>query len=308
MLKIHDLVGVLPALATPLHQDGSSVDEAGAGRLVDHVLAGGVSGLLALGSTGESASLDEAARRAMLATTIRANNGRVPVLCGVAQTHLAATQFEVAAAAALGADAALVTPPYYYPMDQAGVLAFFRSVARRSSIPILLYNIPQFTKVTAEPETVATLASEGTLAGIKDSSRNFEYFELVRAATRDVPHFRVFTGSDSMLLASLVMGGAGTICGAANVAPAWVVRIYDAFCKGDLETAREQQDHLTALVMALRGGVFPAAIKTALELQGICEQWPAKPVAPLDTTARTELHHKLTEWGLLARSSQAAVS
>src|SRR6266704_1585306 len=258
MLKIHDLAGVIPALATPLTRDGG-VDEAGVGRLVDHVLAGGITGLLPLGSTGECSSLDEGSRRAVL-----------------------------------------VTPPFYYPMDQPGVLAFFRTLARRSPIPIFLYNIPQFTKVVAEPETVATLAREGSLIGIKDSSRNFEYFELVRAATRDLPHFRVFTGSDTMLLVSLVMGGAGTICGAANIAPAWVVHIYDAFRRGDLESARELQDSLTALVMSLRGGVFPSAIKAALDLQGICEPWPAKPIAPLDEAARAALHHQLSEWGLLA--------
>ncbi|TMG29361.1 MAG: dihydrodipicolinate synthase family protein, partial [Chloroflexi bacterium] len=159
MLKIHDLAGVIPALATPLTRDGG-VDEAGVERLVGHVLAGGVAGLLPLGSTGECSSLDEGSRRAMLAAVVQANAGRVPVICGVAQTHLAAAQLEVAAAAALGADAALVTPPFYYPMDQAGVLAFYRTLARRSPIPILLYNIPQFTKVVAEPETVATLARE----------------------------------------------------------------------------------------------------------------------------------------------------
>ena len=307
MLSVHDLSGVIPALATPLTRDGA-VDEDGVARLVEHVLAGGVTGLLPLGSTGECSSLDEGSRRAMLATVVRANAGRVPVVCGVAQSNLSGAQHEVAAAAALGADAALVTPPYYYPMDQPGVLAFYRTLARKSPIPILLYNIPQFTKVVAEPETVATLANEGTLAGIKDSSRNFEYFELVRAATRDLAHFRVFTGSDTMLLVSLVMGGAGTICGAANVAPAWVVEIYEAFRKGDLHRARERQDHLTTLVMSLRGGVFPAAIKAALDLQGICEPWPAKPVAPLDQASTAALHAQLAEWGLLARSSESAVS
>ena len=304
MLRVLDLTGVLPALATPLTREGA-VDEAGAARLVEHVLAGGVTGLLALGSTGESASLDEPGRRAMLSATIQANAGRVPVICGVAQSNLAGAQFEVAAAAALGADAALVTPPFYYPMDQAGVLAFYRAVKRRSSIPILLYNIPQFTKIVAQPETVAALAREGTITGIKDSSRDFEYFELVRAATRGVTHFRVFTGSDTMLLASLVMGGDGTICGAANVAPAWVVRIHDAFRRGDLEVAREHQDHLTALVMALRGGVFPAAIKSALDLLGICEPWPARPNSALGESDRAELAHLLTEWGLLPTGSEA---
>ena len=307
VLKIHDLAGVIPALATPLTRDGS-VDDAGVGRLVEHVLAGGVTGLLPLGSTGECSSLDEGSRRALLAAVVQANAGRVPIICGVAQSHLAGAQLEVAAAAALGADAALVTPPFYYPMDQAGVLAFYRTLARRSPIPILLYNIPQFTKVVAEPETVAALAREGSLVGIKDSSRNFEYFELVRAATRDLPHFRVFTGSDTMLLVSLVMGGAGTICGAANVAPAWVVQIYEAYRRGDLESARDQQDRLAALVMSLRGGVFPSAIKAALDLQGVCEPWPAKPIAPLEEAARATLHHRLSEWGLLASSSQAAVS
>src|SRR4029077_13799536 len=106
----------------------------------------------------------------------------------------------------------------------------------------------------------------------------------------------------------LVMGGAGTICGAANVAPAWVVRIYEAFRRGDLESAREQQDHLTPPVMSLRGGVFPSAIKAALDLQGICEPWPAKPIAPLDEAARATLHHPVSECGLRARSSQRAAS
>jgi dihydrodipicolinate synthase/N-acetylneuraminate lyase len=307
MLKIHDLAGVIPALASPLTRDGG-VDEAGVGRLVEHVIAGGVTGLLALGSTGECSSLDEASRRGLLAAVAGANAGRVPIICGVAQTSMAGAQLEVAAAAALGADAALVTPPFYYPTDQAGVLAFYRSIARKSPIPIFLYNIPQFTKVVAATETVAVLAREGTIAGIKDSSRDFEYFELVRAATRDLPHFRVFTGSDSMLLASLVMGGSGTICGAANVAPAWVVQVYDAFRAGDLESARQLQERLTALVMRLRGGVFPGAIKAALDLQGICGPWLAKPHAPLGEADRAELEAKLAEWGLLARSSQAAVS
>jgi dihydrodipicolinate synthase/N-acetylneuraminate lyase len=146
---------------------------------------------------------------------------------------------------------------------------------------------------------VATLAREGTIQGIKDSSRDFEYFELVCGATRDLPDFRIFTGSDTMLLASLAMGGAGTICGAANVAPRWVVRIFEEYTRGELAAAREHQDQLVDLVMRLRGGVFPAAIKAALELQGICTAWPARPVAPLDARAKQALGEQLAAWGLL---------
>ena len=307
MFDVATLRGVLPALVTPLTEQGG-VDEPAVGRLVEHVLSGGVSGLVPLGSTGETASLDEPARRLMLSAVLKAARGRVPVICGVAQSHLSAALAELHAAARLGADAALVAPPFYYPIDQAAVLAFYRSLAAESTIPILLYNIPQFTKVVAEPATVAALAREGTIKGIKDSSRDFEYFELVCGATRDLPGFRIFTGSDTMLLASLAMGGAGTICGAANVAPRWVVRIYDEVERGEWDAAREHQDELVDLVVRLRGGVFPAAIKAALELQGICSPRPARPIAPLDARAKAALGEQLAGWGLLATAPSSAVS
>jgi 4-hydroxy-tetrahydrodipicolinate synthase len=298
MAAIDELTGVLPALISPLDA-GGGVDEAAVARLVEHVIDGGVDGLLALGSTGEGASLDENARRTMLSSTVAAAAGRVPVICGVAQSHLAAARVEVDAAARLGAAAALVAPPFYYPMDQATVLAFYRQLAADSPLPLLLYNIPQFTKVVAQPETVATLAREGTIAGIKDSSRDFEYFEAVCIATRELARFRVFTGSDTMLLPALMMGAAGTICGAANVAPGWVVRIFDGFKHRDLVAARSEQDLLYQLVMALRAGIFPASIKSACHLQGICEPWCAPPIEPLDDQSEARLRDRLESWGLL---------
>ena len=298
MLDITKLTGVIPALVTPL-TEGGAVDEPAVARLVDHVLAGGVHGLSPLGSTGEGASLDESSRRAMLKAVVAAARGRVPVICGVLQTHVAAARAELDAIGRLGADAALVAPPFYYLTDQATVLAFYRDLAQRTPVPIFLYNIPQYTKIVAEPETVATLAREGTIKGIKDSSRDYEYFELVCGATRDLPAFRIFTGSDTMLVASMAMGGAGTICGAGNVAPAWIVRIFDEVTNGDWVAARAHQDDLIDLIMRLRGGVFPAAIKAALEVQGICTAWPAPPVAPLDSRAKAALADRLASWGLL---------
>jgi len=298
MSDIARLTGVLVALASPLSRDGS-VDRGGVERLVEHVLGGGVRGVLALGSTGETASLDEPARRAVLEAVVAATRRRVPVLCGVAQSQLSSAIAEVDAAARAGADAVLVAPPFYYPTDQAGVLAFYRAIAERSTLPVLVYNIPQFTKVAAEPATVATLAQEGAIKGIKDSSRDFEYFEGVCIATRDLPAFRIFTGSDTMLVASLAAGGAGTICGAANVAPAWVVRIYDEFTRGDLGAARASQDEVYRLVGALRNGVFPLAIKAALHMEGVCEPWSAPPTRKLEEPALSRLREFLAASRLL---------
>src|SRR5438445_8210793 len=168
VIAIEELSGVLPALVTPLHRDGSA-DEAGIRRLVEHVIAGGVHGLLPLGSTGEGAALDEPARRTVLKAVVEVAAGRVPVICGVAQPNLQSALAEVEAAARLGADAVLVAPPFYYPMDQASVLAFYRRVAETAPVPILVYNIPQFTKVVVEPATVAALANEGPRRGNQTS-------------------------------------------------------------------------------------------------------------------------------------------
>jgi 4-hydroxy-tetrahydrodipicolinate synthase len=304
VFEVKHLTGVLPALISPLQSDGR-IDEPAVTRLIHHVIDGGVDGLLALGSTGEAASMDETARRAMLSSVVAAAAGRVPVICGVAQSHLSAARAEVEAASRLGAAAALVVPPFYYPTDQATVLAFYRRLAADSPMPILLYNIPQFTKVVAEPATVATLAREGTIAGIKDSSRDFEYFQGVCIATRGLPEFRIFTGSDTMLLPSLAVGAAGTICATANVAPTWVVRIYKDFTREDLVAARASQDALYELVMALRGGVFPAAIKSACHLLGLCHPWCAAPVQPLDDQAEAKLRDSLEVWGLISKARSA---
>jgi 4-hydroxy-tetrahydrodipicolinate synthase len=305
VFEVKHLTGVLPALISPLQSDGR-IDEPAVTRLIHHVIEGGVDGLLALGSTGEAASLDETARRAMLSSVVAAAAGRVPVICGVAQSHLSAARTEIDAASRLGAVSALVVPPFYYPTDQATVLAFYRRLAADSPVPILLYNIPQFTKVVAEPATVATLAREGTIAGIKDSSRDFEYFQGVCVATRGLPEFRIFTGSDTMLLPSLAVGAAGTICATANVAPSWVVRIYKEFTRGDLVAARAGQDALYELVMALRGGVFPAAIKSACHLLGLCDPWCAAPVQPLDDQTEAKLRDSLEVWGLISKARSAS--
>lgn len=290
--------GVLVALASPLHRDGG-IDREGVGRLVGRVIDGGVRGVLALGSTGETASLDEPSRRALLEAVIESVDGRVPVLAGVAQSQLSTAVAEVAAAERAGADAVLIAPPFYYPTDQAGVMAFYRALAERTSLPRYVYNIPPFTKVVVEPATVAALAREDAIQGIKDSSRDFEYFEAVCIATRDMPAFRVFTGSDTMLVASLAAGGAGTICGAANVAPDWIVRVYDSYMRGDMGAARDAQDKVFQLVAALRGGVFPLGIKAALQMQGVCDAWSAPPARKLEGDPEARLRDHLAKAGLL---------
>jgi 4-hydroxy-tetrahydrodipicolinate synthase len=157
--------------------------------------------------------------------------------------------------------------------------------------------------VRVAPEDVARLAEAGAVVGIKDSSRDFEYFLQVLDVTSHVPGFQAFTGSDSLLLASLLAGGAGAITLGANIAPAWLVQVCDFVHRGQWVEAREPQRHLLRLIQALRTGVFPSAAKAALELLGVCGGSPAPPAAPLADDARAHLASTLRGLGLLPRAA-----
>jgi len=295
---VRQLAGVLPALVTPLHQSGA-FDEAGSRAVVRHCLAAGVNGLLALGSTGEMASLPPAIRRQQLETVIDQAGGRVPVLMGVAEVSLARATEEIQFAQRAGAMAALVTPPYYTPIDQETVGNFYRALhAKCPDMPLLVYNIPGFTKVSVDPRLMARLAEEGIVAGTKDSSRDYDHLCDVLLATRHIDGFPVFTGSDQQLLGSLAMGVAGTIASSVNVAPHWARRIVDAFQRGDWAAARDFQDAQMRLNSTLRVGVFPSGVKAALEALGVCQRWLAPPTPSYSDEDLARLGSRLSELGL----------
>jgi dihydrodipicolinate synthase/N-acetylneuraminate lyase len=294
--------GVHVALATPLTPQ-YDIDVDAVGDLVEHVIDGGIYGLNVMGSTGEVASLSEPRRRKLVATVMEAVQERVPVICAVAQNSFDDAVRELEALASQGVHGALVTPPSYYPISQPAVEDFYRALSDRSPLPILVYNIPQFTKVAVAPSLVATLARDCVIAGIKDSSRDFEYFSQVVYATRGEEGFRVFTGSDTMLLASLRLGGDGTIAGGLNLAPSLAVELYRAFQSQDWQLAVELQGKILDLVMATRRGVFPAAIKAGLEILGLCDATTAPPIPALSREDREHLRLAMEKLDLLPAPS-----
>ncbi len=292
------LHGILPALVTPLHRNGE-VDRDGTRRLIGYVVDGGVDGVVALGSTGESATLGERQRRTLLDTVAEEVRGRVPLIVGVAQVDLDSVRAELRAAAQAGAVAALVAAPFYMPPDQAAILDFYRRLAAADILPLLIYNIPMYTKVTVEPKTVLTLAEEGAVAGMKDSSGNFGYHSRVLMATRGLSDFRLFTGSEGMVLASLQMGSHGSICATANVAPRVLLDLVAFARDGDLDAARAAQFAVLDLVSALEAGGLPLGFKAALAALGICEAWPAPPTQPLDARSFEAVSDALVRHSLL---------
>lgn len=291
---------VVPALVTPLTVEGK-IDIPGCNRLLDHVVDGGAQAVLALGSTGESATLGANRRATALHAFMAAVGDRVPVAVGVTEPSLPATLAEAGQAVDAGADALVVTPPYYAPVDQKTVIRFYEQVAAVSTVPLLAYNIPSFTKTWIEPPTMQLLLDAGVISGVKDSSADMEYLTRVllavqRSGRSDV---LVYTGMDMLLLPSLVLGATGAIAASSNFAPALSVQLHAAVREGDLSAARGLQQQLVQLIQLLRAGPLPQGIKGALSLIGVCGDTPAAPVVALPADKRRVLAEGLRELGFL---------
>lgn len=291
--------GIIPPLVTPLQSSGE-FDDVGCRNLVNHVLAGGVHGVLVTGSNGEVAALPPRVRTRAVVTVADEVAGRVPVLVGVARVSLEEAEAEIHSAAAAGAAAVLVAPPFYSTIDQDAVRTFYLRVADSARIPILVYNIPAFTKVSIAPETVGELALAGAIIGIKDSSRDFDYFLHVLEVVRGNATFAAFTGSDSLIATALMMGAQGAIGMCGNFVPRWQVNIFDAVAAGNWPGARDQQRQLFTLMRAMRVGSPPSAIKVALNVLGICGDHCAAPIDPMPEAQRQGVAAALARLGCLA--------
>lgn len=284
---------VMAALATPLERSGSGrLDVSSLGRLVEHILSGGGDGLCPAGSTGEGPLLARETRVELVKTVVGMAPAGTPVIPGTLSVNPEATLADIDAYAGAGATAVLVPPPFYYPLDDGAVADFYFYVAERSSLPVLIYNIPAMTKVSVAPAVTQELSLHPRIAGMKDSSRDMEYFSAVASRTAKSEGFRLLTGSDTLLCASLAAGGKGTIAASVNLVPGLVRSLYEASISGDA-AARALQGKLSEVVFACRRPGFPAGWKAALKLAGICEATLAAPLREATDAATAALAEAL---------------
>jgi 4-hydroxy-tetrahydrodipicolinate synthase len=289
------LDGVIVALLTPVDRTGR-VDHGALRQLVERVVAGGVTGVSPLGSTGEGYSLGLAQRLAVVETVAGAVPAGMPVIPGVfAHNHEQAAE-EIAAYAGHGGTAVLAAPPAYYPLAAGEQQAYFSRVADEAALPLVLYNIPVFTKTLIAPSAAAALASHPRVAGLKDSSKDLGYatdlLDAVAAAGAD--EFSVLTGTDSMLVSCMLAGATGAICASANVVPGLVRAVYDAVRAGKLDDALGHEARLRAVNKACAVGALPAAFKAAVAATGIGEPWLVPPRRALTEAETAALIERLT--------------
>lgn len=300
--------GVIPPVCTPFTEDGE-LDVPSLERLLRFMLDDGVHGVFMLGSTSETATLSDAQREQILEVAVGTVAGQVPVMAGVIDMSTARMIAHGQTALRLGVDALVSTGPFYIRPNQAEIAAHFRTLRAAVDLPIFAYDIPSATQIKLERSTLAMLAAEGVIAGMKDSSGDDANFRGLVMDTRDMAGFSVFTGSELMVDSALMIGAAGVVPGLGNVDPAGYVRIYDAVRAGDFATARAEQDRLYRLFEIIRQaaprrtGFTAAAVggfKTALQLRGvIANNVPGTPMTRLDAEEIARVRTIVEAAGLL---------
>jgi len=291
------LRGILLPFPTPFGPDGD-FDPRLLSANIERWNRTGISGFVALGSTGERVHLDERERERVVETARAATAEGLAFVVGVGEQSTRATVAEAARAARAGADALLVITPHFYrgAMNGEALRAHFEAVADASPVPLVLYNIPQNTGVALAPETVARLGEHPNVVGLKDSSGDVaSLMETLRLVGTPRADFAVTTGHAGVLHPALAAGADGAILAAACVVPRLCVAVFEAARAGDHERARALQRRLAPVARAVTVGYGIGGLKAALDLLGYHGGPVRAPLRPPDEGARREIEKLLKE-------------
>jgi 4-hydroxy-tetrahydrodipicolinate synthase len=286
MTRLHTqrLQGCMTALVTPF-RDGR-VDFDALGRLVDWQIQSGIDGLVAVGTTGESATLDVKEHVDVIAHVVKVAAGRVPVVAGAGGNATSEALELTRASEDAGADALLHVTPYYNRPTQEGLFRHFEAIARSTRLPIILYNVPSRTACDMLPDCIERLAAIDNIVAIKEATGNLARATEVIARVSD--RMTVLSGDDATCFPLYAVGARGVISVVSNVAPAEMAQMWDAAAAGDWDRARALHFKLRVLNHLLFVETSPAPVKAALALMGRCGNELRLPLVSA-TAATTEL-------------------
>ena len=287
--------GTATALVTPMRDD-LSVDYDAFGRLIDFQINSGVNALVAVGTTGESATLEYAEQAEVIRFAVERAAGRVPVIAGAGTNNTLHVLENVRNACAAGADALLVVTPYYNKATQNGLIAHFTAVADTATVPVILYNVPGRTGCNLLPATAAKLAEHPRIAAIKEASGNMaQVVELMRLCRGRLD---VYSGEDPLVVPTMAMGGKGVISVVSNVVPRECTAMTDACLRGDYAEAADWQCRLLPLIQALFCEVNPIPAKAAVAAMGFGRENLRMPLSRMEEPNRQRLLAAMRELGI----------
>ena len=280
----HAWQGVFPAISTQMHRDGS-LDLDGTARHAEALIASGITGLVFLGSLGENQTLSGEEKRLVIREMVKAVRGRVPVLSGVAESATAEAARYVRDCEKLGADGAMVLPPMSYRTpDPVERLAHFRTVAKATALPLMIYNNPISYGNDLTAESFARLASVKNFVAIKESSGDTRRITDLRNEVGD--RYAIFTGVDDLVMESAALGIDGWVAGAGIALPAQNQWLWDLLMAGEWEKARAVYRWFTPLMHLDVHVKFVQYIKLAVQECGLGKEWTRAPRRPLTGAER----------------------
>ncbi|TVZ38310.1 4-hydroxy-tetrahydrodipicolinate synthase/quinolinate synthase [Alteromonadaceae bacterium 2753L.S.0a.02] len=289
--------GSMVALVTPMKAD-NSLDWDALHKLVDWHLEQGTNAIVAVGTTGESATLNMAEHKEVIARVVDQVNGRIPVIAGTGANSTAEALELTEGAMAAKADACLLVTPYYNKPSQEGLYQHHALIAERVAIPQLLYNVPGRTAVDMLPETIGRLAKLDNIIGIKEATGSMERLKDIQNLTPD--DFLLFSGDDETAVEFMSLGGHGEISVTANVVPAQTAKMCELALQGNVELAREIDTRLKPLHQALFLEANPIPVKWALARMGMMSGAIRLPLTPLDAVFQAQLEAAMVAAGALS--------
>jgi 4-hydroxy-tetrahydrodipicolinate synthase len=263
MLKIN---GIIPPIVTPMNED-ESINEKELIRQVNRLIASGVHGIFCCGTSGEFFVLNDDEKENIIEIVVKETRGRVPVYAGTGCIGTRDTIRLSCIAQKKGADVLSIITPYFAVISQTEIYEYFKEIAASVNIPIVVYNIPARTGVNVSPAMIAKLSEIDNIAGVKDSSGNFDNMLQYIEKTKN-QKFSVLSGNDSLILWNLLAGGAGGIAACANVYPETISSIYKYFLIGDINRAKEMQDSIRSFRDCFKYGNANTIIKIAVDMLG----------------------------------------
>jgi 4-hydroxy-tetrahydrodipicolinate synthase len=287
--------GSMVALVTPMMMDGAVDDEALA-RLIEFHISEGTDAIVAVGTTGESATLDMDEHCAVIDRTVELVAGRIPVIAGTGANSTTEAIELTRAAYESGADACLLVTPYYNKPTQEGLYRHHRAIAEAVPVPQILYNVPGRTAVDMLPDTVDRLADISNIIGIKDATGSIERGREIIARSGD--RLNVYGGDDATAMALMLAGGRGVISVTANVAPRAMHAMSEAACRGDEVAAAALNAPLEALHRALFLESNPIPVKWALFVMGLIQEGIRLPLTELSEQYREPVRAALKQAGI----------
>lgn len=285
-LKLH---GVIPPILTPFLPD-RSVDIEALNGLTRYMMEGGVNGIFAMGTAGESPLLTRAQREQALTAIAGQNAGQIPLLVGILEASTERVLELIPEAEQLGASAIVVTTPYYYPVKQLEIVKHFAAIREATELPIVVYNIPSRTMSPIVPATVNELARFPQVIGYKDSSGDMSQFQAVLRLTRDLPNFALFQGTHSLSIPSLLIGAHGLVPGLGNIIPRQIVALVEEVRNNKMEQAYAIQDLMLRLEKKLDDeGYSLSVLKAMIQLLGFGQGVPNRPLPPVSAEGMKRL-------------------